>query len=805
MAKNALLATDAASVETLHEMRQTAKYWNDAVKEQVDSYQGWNEMVDGIGNHTYSGDRLAGSEREREMQIAWANSEVIKPTVYSRAPTPAVIARHKDKRPLIKHTAEMMERALMTSFDMEDIHSALLLVTDQLVDCSRGVLWLDKAADTMGREKINYSMVDRSDFVHSPARNWPEVWWVARRRYYDEIDFVDMFGEDKLKEVQFEQREWGDNDEEEGDPETEVWEVWSRIDGKRAFIHEECEDFLLVEDPPFDVRDFFPCPKPAYGTTEMGSLRPIPHFLYIKDQIEEIDELTARISALSEALRLRGFYAAGVENVSETIERLIEDQDNRATLVPVPSTMLVSGQPLSQTIMWLPVDMVATVIASCVELRKQLIQDVYEVTGISDIMRGATDAQETLGAQQLKGEYGSVRIKKLQAEMVRIAKDAAVIAAEIMAETFDPEMLLSMSQYHEIITAEQRKQQIMVLQQQIEKAQQSPQMQQMQQQNPEQAQQQAQQIVMQVQKQIDDLMRSPVLEDVIAVLQSERLRPFVIDIETDSTILPNENENKRRTNEFLTALGSALQQLAPMVAADPSTSEFAGQVLKFAVQPYRAGRELEAAIDDLIDSTKEKQQQPPQPNPQEEIIKMEQQARIRDAQAKEKEAELRIEKLKYDEQNDQRKTAEAQTKEQAKAAADVAKYREERELEERKLALMEQENSRKAENDAMKLQVELAKLTSQENADMEVVTRLREELAAMISQANVDPAMGAKIIDAATPKEPAPDPVMLALEQLTAGQASLADGLNNMASAMQSPKRVVRDADGSPIGIETLN
>ena len=39
-------------------------------------------------------------------------------------------------------------------------------------------------------------------------------------------------------------------------------------------------------------------------------------------------------------------------------------------------------------------------------LRKQIIEDIYQIMGLSDIMRGATDPQETLGAQQLKTQYG---------------------------------------------------------------------------------------------------------------------------------------------------------------------------------------------------------------------------------------------------------------------------------------------------------------------------------------------------------------------------------------------------------------
>jgi hypothetical protein len=111
---------------------------------------------------------------------------------------------------------------------------------------------------------------------------------------------------------------------------------------------------------------------------------------------------------------------------------------------------------------------------ACVETRKLLMQDVYEITGLSDIMRGATEAQETLGAQQLKAQFGSVRVKERQGEMQRLARDVFRIKAEIMAEQYEAEQLLSMSQIDDLPTkaeVDQKLQQAMqAIQQQAQQA-----------------------------------------------------------------------------------------------------------------------------------------------------------------------------------------------------------------------------------------------------------------------------------------------------------------------------------------------
>ena len=94
-----------------------------------------------------------------------------------------------------------------------------------------------------------------------------------------------------------------------------------------------------------------------------------------------------------------------------------------------------------EVIIWLPIDMIAQTITSLVALRKQIIDDIYQIMGLSDIMRGATDPQETLGAQQLKTQYGSTRIRDKQQELVRLARDLVEITTEIICENSRPSPL----------------------------------------------------------------------------------------------------------------------------------------------------------------------------------------------------------------------------------------------------------------------------------------------------------------------------------------------------------------------------
>jgi len=127
----------------------------------------------------------------------------------------------------------------------------------------------------------------------------------------------------------------------------------------------------------------------------------------------------------------------------------------------------------------------------------------------------------------------------------------------------------------------------------------------------EQAQQQMQQGMQQLQRLQDEVT----IEQVLYFLKDTRAKSFTLDIETDSTIMADEDAEKQRRTEFTQVLGGLLPQLAQMIQADAKTAQFCGEVLKFATAPFRAGRSLDGAIDDLVEQMKDKANAPQATDP----------------------------------------------------------------------------------------------------------------------------------------------------------------------------------------------
>jgi hypothetical protein len=181
--------------------------------------------------------------------------------------------------------------------------------------------------------------------------------------------------------------------------------------------------------------------------------------------------------------------------------------------------------------------------------------------------------------------------------------------------------------------------------------------------------QQMQQLIAQTQTQIAQATSKPTIEQVLRFLKDHRMRSFVLDIETDSTIMVDEQQEKEQANEFMQMLAPLLQQLMTMIAAEPQTGEFCGEVLKLAVKPYRAGRSLDGAIDELTEMAKSKASQPrgedPTTSTNKTAITIEQMKQQTQQAKNQADVQLRIQELQL---NDKHKTMDIQSRQQIEMA-----------------------------------------------------------------------------------------------------------------------------------------
>lgn len=639
--------------------------------------------------------------KKRRYCLLWANVQTLAPAVYARTPTAVVGRRWKDDDPVARASSEVLERGLNFSLDAMDFADMMTNLRDEFLLVARGQAWVryvphivtrtkkapaqigagageggegegaprralpgptegqpqpaederpveapdGQVTDVAGQydeviwEEVLADHVHWKDFLTNPGRTWAEVRWCARRVFMDRDELITRFGAEKGKECPL---NWHvdpvsttDGKEDTQFNKAEVWEIWDKRSRKVFWI---CTAFtsapLDARDDPLKLKEFFPCPRPLLGTCGPDSIVPTPDYEYYVSQAGEIDDLTRRISLLTDALKVRGFYRG---QANQTLTDLLAGETN--TITPIEDWQgFVEAGGATQIIQYLPLDVIAAALKACIETRQQMLDDVFQITGIADIMRGDGDPNETATAQNLKATWGSSRVRDKQKELARFARDLIRLMGEVIATKFSGETLTKMTGIKLLPdqNAKAMVQQRMQLQAQAAQAQHAP----PQPGQPPAPPPQPPQLPPQLQR----MMADPTWADVEGLLRDDAMRSFSIDIETDSTIEPNDQQEKQRRVEFVEAVATYLEKTMPVVQLSPELLPVVIEGLKFLVRGFRVGREMEDVIDAALDQLQAKAagggmqpQQKPGPNPQVEAMKgqaavMGAQARVSDAQ-----------------------------------------------------------------------------------------------------------------------------------------------------------------------------
>ena len=546
----------------------------------------------------YRDDRQGYSDNAKRYNILWSNVQTLTPALYGKTPKAEVGRRWKDKDPVGRTAALILERALQFELDQKpDFDEAMkCAVLDRLLP-GRGTAWVrfeasEQLETAQGPTEYECSPVDYvfwEDFRCSPARTWEEVTWVARRVYMSRVDGMKRFGEDFAKVPLTHEPIGLDDMVKNGEnvdslKKAQVWEIWDKSTKTVLWFAEGYAQVLDVIDDPYGLDGFWPCPKPLYSTQTTDTIVPVPDFALYQDQADEIDLLTQRINMLVKAVKVVGVYDASQDGIKRL---LTEGVDN--TLIPVDSWAAFAEKGgIKGTVDFMPLDSVIAALQQCYMSREQAKQVVYDITGISDIIRGSSVASETATAQQIKSQFATLRLKDIQKGVAVFASELLRIKGQLMADLYSPQALIEMSG-------------IMGT---------------------------------------DDAQYA---EQAMQLIKSEPSRTYRMEVASDSLVEIDENTEKQSRMEFLTAAGTFLRDAAQ---APPSMIPLLGEMLMFGVRSFKSGKTMESAIESFLQQTAEeaKQPKPPQPNPEEIKAKAEVEKAAMQEQTKQAQAMAEVQK-----------------------------------------------------------------------------------------------------------------------------------------------------------------
>lgn len=539
---------------------------------------------------------------------------------------------------------------------------------------------LYSTGDRIIRESTPVDFVPWPDFLTFPvrARVWREVTAVAKRVYMSRGQLINRFGKEIGKAIPLRKDERGDRsisttmhlpDEDKA----QIYEIWSKEDTTVYWVAEGYRYLCDRKDDPLELENFFPVPRPLYANPTNNTLVPVPDYIQYQDQAIQIDELTQRLAMLTKGCKWAGLYNAAAKDVQRLFNEAVENQ-----LIPVDDWAAFAEKGgVEGNMSLLPVKDYMGIINELTQVKAQQIQEMDRLTGITDVMRGTTDARETLGGQRLKSNSTGTRLTRRQNEVARFARDTVRIMADIMANHFSPQSLIEVSGalYEEGLGPDDMPPLSMLQSSSSgpppqggkppgppgappdaaaptpphpapaggpsQMAPESPPQEPGSNVVPFKPPQPPQGMPPGGPQMPMGALPPPIPPELLAkltaiqriakaiqLLRDEKTRGFRIDIEVDSTIFADQAQEKDDRNAFILATTQFLEKSMLLGSQMPEAIPLLGKLLQFGVRGHRVGRDLEVAIEEFTDQAIVTARQKikdaeNQPNPEQQKLQME--------------------------------------------------------------------------------------------------------------------------------------------------------------------------------------
>lgn len=535
---------DKFSVSTwltkISQARKKEQKWRERARKCINIYRDDNELNGGASSFTrpYDSD-------DNCFNILWANIETLLPALFSAIPNPDVRNRYLSDDPNAEQAGQIIERCLSYSLDAYNFPRLMKACIKDYLLTGRAVmrvrLWpefenqmtqdLDidgnitqSTTEILVGQSVRCELVHWDMFTIEPAKRFEDVTWISFEEQLTEEEYENYFpGKPLSKAVT------PDTDSESIDTKYQVFEIWDKNTKQVYYIGKGLEEPLKIVDDPLRLVHFWPIPEPLYSIQTNDSLVPIPEYTIYQDQAQELNEISYRITDLVRSCKFIGIY----DSQQSSLNDILTGRDSQ--IFPVQSNLMREGG-MKSIIDSLDVSPIANVLKQLYEQRDQVKGVIYEVTGISDIIRGESAASETATAQNIKASYAGLRLRDRRDNINRFIVDLLRIKAELIAQFFQPDQIQQMS----------------------------------------------------------GIQVTPEIEQ---ILSSDIQRSYKIDIETDSTILADMDQLAQKRAMTVQSITQYMTGMSPLVASGAVPIETAKALLKWALGPTKMTREVEDAID----------------------------------------------------------------------------------------------------------------------------------------------------------------------------------------------------------------
>lgn len=533
--------------------------WLDKISRAENKYREYHRLFADIRRY------YRNETKADKQNIFWSSVETLKPFLYFKQPKPYIEQKNKTAGRVQNMACRILEKALVRNLEHFDFDSVIKYARNDFLLGGTGLV-IERyrpsfgiVEDINGRfceiktdEHVTTEYLNPVDFIADTDKVgiWEDCNWFAIRKYLSLEEAVAGFG-DKL--LSFINMSGGGQSKF-----IEIYEIWDKSSERVLFVSKSCPDkFLNVIEGGLSISGFYPMPKPLFATCTNDTLIPVPDYVQIKPLLDELDGVTSRMERTMKALKVSGCYDNAFPELASILNKDI-------TLVSVSDfDRLKSAGGIKNIVDFMPIDQYITALQALAQRRQDIVNSIYEITGVSDIMRGTSNAGDTATAVTQKTNFGTLRNQDRQNDMQRFIAELFKIKAEIICEQFSAEKLVSFLPPEEQII--------------------------------------------------------PEAYAAVRLLKTDKLRDMVLGIESDVTF--GEGAQAKKNVEAITTIHNMIGQAFDVVSKQPALLDLYRQMISSVVSSLSNARQYENVLSGCFDRIAQEFNQPeppeqPVPNPQ---------------------------------------------------------------------------------------------------------------------------------------------------------------------------------------------
>jgi hypothetical protein len=563
--------TEAEQEKWLKELeacRKECKRWTDVAVKALKRYR--DERSDAFKN-------------ARLYNIYFLNTDTKLSALYARTPKPDIKRRFDDSQDDVARVAALLlQRNLEYELDHGGFDNTFKQVLFDNVVSGLGVSWLRLEQDQVEQPPAMHPMTGEliqqppaitrqeactdyvawDDFFWSPCKVWTMCSWVARRIPMTKDAIKARFGHavppELMKEITYSTKPEAQDGskaklapQNQTEPTADVYEIWDKERQLVFWVTESVPVPLEVTEDTMAFEGFFPTPLPPLGRFDTSNTQPICDYQLVRGKYEELDALNQRCSSLSEALGVRFVYDASSPEIKDLYTTTGENQG-----IGVKNWAQFMGDRggLQGSIAYAPLEPIANAFNVASAQLDRIKAQIYEVEGISDIMRGQAMPYETATATTAKSQQAFGRFASRQQDVAEYVEALLRLKAHVICKFYQPDLIVKRA---------------MPL---------AP---------------------------VDQQFIGPALQ----LLKDEQMNHFRLSVSVDSLQLPNWNTEKAERSEAIQAITKMMSVIMPAVQQTPQIAPLGLELIKWGVSGFKGAQSIEGVIDNGLQQLLQAQQQ----------------------------------------------------------------------------------------------------------------------------------------------------------------------------------------------------